>query len=71
MSFRSLVVKSLCVPLLTIPLIGGCGAAVEETGPAEEPNVGPGQPPGKPPAGMGKGAPAVTKPAAANKEKEK
>jgi hypothetical protein len=41
MDFRSTVVKALSVMLLAAPLCVGCSSD-EETGPTEEPNVGPG-----------------------------
>lgn len=49
MKLRSTVRRLLSVGLLALGVISGCGAPSADTGPAEEPNRGPGVPAGGPP----------------------
>jgi len=54
MKFRSILCQATGVILLGLCGVAGCGAPTADTGPTEEPNVGPGVPAGGPvPAAKG------------------
>ena len=57
MGVMSWVRKGLSVLAVVLLLMAGCGGESQETGPSEEPNIGPGAPAG---AGKGEKAPAST-----------
>jgi len=46
MGVMSRVRKGLSVLAVVLPLMAGCGGESQETGPSEEPNIGPGGPAG-------------------------
>jgi hypothetical protein len=62
MNVRWVVLTTLGLLLLGLPLMVGCGGGGTDSGPAEEPNVGPGGPPGAAPG-------ITTKPAKSAKGK--
>jgi hypothetical protein len=62
MNVRRVVLTTVGVLLLGLPLMVGCSGGGTDTGPTEEPNVGPGGPPGDAPA-------ITTKPAKSPKGK--
>jgi hypothetical protein len=54
MKFRSILCRATGVMLLGLCVVAGCSAPTANTGPTEEPNVGPGVPAGGPvPAAKG------------------
>jgi len=50
MKFRSILCQTTAVMLLGSCMFAGCSAPTADTGPAEEPNIGPGVAAGGPPA---------------------
>jgi len=46
MSYRSRVRKTIGILSIGLCVASGCGTASVDTGPVEEPNIGPGGPPG-------------------------
>lgn len=49
MTVQSKIRKMLLAFLVALPFGAGCGNELQENGPAEMPNVGPGEPAGFPP----------------------
>jgi hypothetical protein len=68
MNLRTLLVRTCALSLLGLSLlVGGC-AGNEETGVADEPNIGPGEAPGKPADVKAPSAPTSTSKGATQKK---
>lgn len=70
MKFRSILCQATGIMLLGLFGLAGCSAPSADTGPAEEPNIGPGVPAGGPVPAL-KGAKADTAAPASTKDAKK